>query len=198
MSGHSDDEASWFGGSDDATRATTEAAIRGALGAQRDRLTVLWLDVLSDEPWPADALPALRLAGDRLGRKRRRGISLTLDPRVDEDFEIAQALAPFTIGSTGMSDHGDHLWDVNDTGASTAWRLHPTEERAVRSAISDAGGRPDDLVTLSQHQLRRRELSYGVVGGTAPGTDRWRPPAAWRAYERTVRLRSGAGACGGL
>ncbi|WP_307815643.1 DUF1990 family protein [Myceligenerans indicum] len=101
------------------------------------------------------------------------------------------ALAPFSIGSTGISSCGEHIWDANDTGTNVAFALTPAEELAVRSAITAAGGVANGLKFLAEHHLNQRDPGYSVVGGTAPGAERWQPPDGWRAYERTVRLGSG-------
>ncbi|GAB4084007.1 hypothetical protein GCM10028784_06370 [Myceligenerans cantabricum] len=181
----------WFTVGDGAARATVEVAIRSALVAQRARLARIDVDIVSDHDWPASIHAAVRLAEERLTANRQRSISLTLDPCLDEDFDIVHALAPFSIGSTGISSRGEHIWGANDTGTSVAFVLTPTEEHAVRSAITAAGGVADDLLLLSEHHLSQRDLSYSVVGGTAPGAERWQPPDGWRAYERTVSLGSG-------
>ncbi|GAA1992128.1 hypothetical protein GCM10009718_32340 [Isoptericola halotolerans] len=186
-----DTGARWFCVGDGADRATTEAAIRGALVAARSRLASIEVDVLSDEAWPTDVREAVRLAERRLTAKRRASTSLALDPGLQEDLDIALALAPFSIACTGLSTRGAPIWNADDTGTSTAFALTPAEEHAVRSTIGRAGGDAGDLVTLAEHRLRRRELSYDVVGGTAPGSVKWRPPGGWRAHERTVRLGTG-------
>lgn len=187
-----DNGASWFVVDDDAARATVDAAIRGALHAQRDRLHTLHIDLVSDRDWPAEALDAVRRAERRLPASRRGGISLTLDPRLGEDFRIALDLAPVSIGGTGTSHDGAPIWDANDTGTSAAFALYPAEELAVRRSITDAGGDPAHLVRLESHRLAGRALTYDVVGATAPDAAHWQPPAGWRAYERTVHLGSGA------
>ncbi|WP_277208953.1 DUF1990 family protein [Isoptericola croceus] len=187
-----DDGARWFCVGDDVTRASAEAAIRGALVAQRDRLAEVHVDIISDCDWPADVRGTVRLAERRLAKNRRRSTSLTLDPRIDEDFDIALVLAPFTIGCDGYSGDGRLIWDVNDTGTSTAFALTPAEELAVRSAITKVGSGADGLMLLSEYHLGQRAFGYGVVGATAPDAEPWQPPDGWRAYERTVRLGSGS------
>lgn len=186
-----DHGARWFVLNDDAARATAEVAIRSALSAQRDRLVALHVDIASDDEWPADVRPAVALAERRLSANPHRDISLTLDPRVDEDFEIALTLAPFSISCTGTSLDGALTWDANDTGTSAAFSLTTAEELAVRFDILRAGGRHDDLIGLAEHHLGKRNLSYSVVGGTAPATEKWLPPDGWRAHERTVPIGSG-------
>ncbi|GAA1867107.1 DUF1990 domain-containing protein [Myceligenerans crystallogenes] len=44
---------------------------------------------------------------------------------------------------------------------------------------------------LSENDLSDRDISYAVVGATAPAAELWQSPEGWRAYERTVRLGSG-------
>lgn len=187
-----EDDARWFVVSDDAARSTVEATVRGALLAQRGRLARVYVDVGSDDEWPTEVHASVRAAERRLATNRHGDDSLTLDPRVDEDFDIALALAPFSIGCSGVSSRGELVWDVSDTGTSAAFTLTPAEVTAVRSAIARSGGRADDLVTLTEHRLCRRAFSYGVVGGTAPAVEPWQPPDGWRAYEHTVRLGTGA------
>ncbi|PRZ03240.1 uncharacterized protein (UPF0548 family) [Isoptericola sp. CG 20/1183] len=186
-----DTGARWLCVDDGAERVTVDAAIRGALMAQRSRLASVEIDVLSDEDWPPNVRVVVRLAESRLAARRRSGISLSLDPRVAEDFDIALALSPFSIGCTGLSARGTPIWNADDTGSSTAFALTSIEERTVRSAIARAGGDAGKLVTLEAHELRQRELSDGVGGGTTPGRDTWRPPSGWRVDERTVHLGSG-------
>jgi len=191
VTGTTSDDGRWFTVRGDAGRATTAAAARAALRAQRGRLDRVEIDVLSDEDWPEDARPAVRTAEQRLAAGRRRGICLPLDPRTDEDLDLALALAPFSIGGSAL-DHGGRLvWEANDTGTDASFRLTWAEEEVVRSAVVDAGGDPEALILLSVHHLARRKLGYDVVGATATAVARWDPPAGWRAYERTVPPGSG-------
>jgi uncharacterized protein (UPF0548 family) len=183
--------ARWFGMNDGAARASVETAIKSALIAQRDRLASVYVDIDSDQDWPASVGGAVQQAERRLAANRNSDVSLALDPRVDEDFEVALALAPFSISCTGISPQGKLIWGANDTGTSAAFALTPTEESAVRSAITNDGGNADDLTLLSVYHLGQRPLSYSVVGGTAPDAEPWLPPEGWRAYEHTVRLGVG-------
>ena len=161
----------WFVVRDGAPRATVEAAIRGALRAQRPRLDLVEIDVLSDDEWPPEARDAVRSAERRRAARRGSSPSVALDPHVDEDLDIALALAPFSIGGSGISTRGDLVWDANDTGTSAAFRLTPDEEAAVRSAVEHAGGRADDLILLSEQRLRRRVLTSAPAGATVPAAD---------------------------
>lgn len=187
-----DDGARWFCVDDDVTRASAKAAIRSALVAQRDRLAEVHVDILSERDWPTEVRGTVQLAERRLAANRRRSTSLTLDPRIDEDFDIALALAPFSIDCDGFSGDCKLIWDANDTGTSAAFALTPAEELAVRAAIVGAGGGAEDLMLLSEYHLGQRAFSYSLVGATAPDAEPWQPPDRWRAYERTVQLGSGA------
>ncbi|MEL7974655.1 DUF1990 domain-containing protein [Isoptericola sp. F-RaC21] len=182
----------WFVVRDHAPRATVEAAIQGALRAQRLRLALVEIDVFSDDEWPPGAQDAVREAERRLAARRGSSSAVALDPRDDEDLDIALALAPHSIGGSGISARGDLVWDVNDTGTSAAFRLTLGEADVVRSAIEHAGGCVDDLTPLAERRLRRRTLtSGGALGATAPAAEDWRPPEGWRAFERTVHLGVG-------
>jgi hypothetical protein len=44
---------------DDAPRAASIAVLRGTLHAVREALNSLDVDLVSDEPWPDDVLPAV-------------------------------------------------------------------------------------------------------------------------------------------
>ncbi|MFC8597203.1 DUF1990 family protein [Isoptericola sp. NPDC057191] len=188
-----DDDETWFTLADGADRSTVEATVRAALVAQRDRLDRVEIDIVSDDDWPVAVLDAVRAAEARLSALRSRGISLTLDPRRDADFGLALTLAPFSIGCSGYDDGGGGpVWSVNDTGTSATFRLTAAEASAVRRAVHGGGGDTERLIPVATYHLGRRDLSYDVVGGTAPSDERWRPPDGWRAHERTVRLGDGA------
>lgn len=183
--------STWFVVADEVPQEVVDAAIRAALVAQRERLGVIQIDICSDDEWPAEVLGAVAAAERRLRAKGSRSITLDLDPRSDDDFDIAVALAPVTVGGTGLGAEGRYIWDANDTGTSAAFDLTPAEERQVRAAVAAAGGAPEHLTTLSSHHLSRRALTYGPVGGTAPAAERWISPSGYRVYERTVRLGEG-------
>ena len=114
------------------------------------------MDLLSDSPWPSDvqwAVDALTRRVKRrwalfLGWHGRRGLTVNVDPRDENAFEEVVAIAPYSIGGTGLSTHGKAIWDGNDTGTSFAARLTPDEEEAVRRAIQAGGGDPGLLVSL--------------------------------------------------
>ncbi len=135
--------------------ATVVAAYRGSLTAQRHRLAHLDVDVVSDGPWPRDVQWAVEAARDRMEQRRRlrwlpsaARVTFRADVHDDDDFAIAVALAPYTIGGTGLSERGRIIWSGNDTGTSAVFRLTETEVVEVRSAISAGGGVATDLIAL--------------------------------------------------
>lgn len=148
----------WYTLADTADPATVRAAYRGALIAQRPRLRHVDVDLVSDGPWPDEVQGALR-RGTRLLEQRRRArlvrwlpkassITLRVDPRDDGAFAVAVALAPYTVGGTGLDARSRIVWSGNDTGTSAAFRLVGTELAQVRSAIASGGGDPGMLVPL--------------------------------------------------
>ena len=148
----------WFtirGGTD---LATVEAAHRAVLQIQRPRLQDVTVDLTSDAPWPEEVLWAVDEAGQRATRTRsllgrtwtRRTAYIDLNPANDRDFEIALALVPYTIGSTGLDHNQRMIWDANDAGTSAAFQLTTTEAGQVRSLIEEDGGDPANVVPLSR------------------------------------------------
>jgi hypothetical protein len=144
---------------DGATPVTVEAACRSALLVLRDRIVTLQVDVCSDEPWPPDAIEAVRALDElrlaRRGRLARRfgrdpSITLDLDPRDDRELGLAVAVAPYTICGSGLDERGRLLWDVNDTGTSVTFSLLPHELDTVRSHVERSGGRREEIVVLGE------------------------------------------------
>ena len=139
-----------------ADRATFAAAYRGSLIALRHRLTHLDIDVVSDEPWPDDVHYAVKAARQLMEQRRRlrfrtwsprtAGVTFRTDVHDDGDFAIAVALAPYTIGGTGLGERGQVIWSGNDTGTSAVFSLTETEVIDVRSSITAGGGVADDLI----------------------------------------------------
>jgi hypothetical protein len=147
----------WLTLADEATSDTVVPAYRAALVAQRHRLRLVSIDVLSDSPWPAEvqwAVDALagKIEARQVGLLRkhlRSGITIDVDPRDVATFEEVVAIAPYSIGGTGISVDGKAIWDGNDTGTSFAAKLTSEEEEAVRRAIAGGGGDPGLLVPLA-------------------------------------------------
>lgn len=148
----------WFTIRDGADRATVDVAHRAVLQIQRPRLEDITIDLTPDVPWPEEVRWAVDEAGQRATRTRsflgrswtRRTGYIDLHPADDRDFEIAMALVPYTIGSTGMDQDQRMIWDANDTGTSAAFQLTATEAEQVRSLIGAGGGDRSTLVPLGR------------------------------------------------
>lgn len=65
--------------------------------------------------------------------------TVALDLADDEDFGLALAIAPYTIGGTGLS-RGALIWDGNDTGTSATFDLTPGEQAEVLRYVAAHGG----------------------------------------------------------
>jgi len=151
----------WFTVAEHADRATVAAVYRGVLVAQRHRLADVMVDVVSDAPWPGEV--AWAVTELELRRRSRRSllrpwrmtepdISVELDPRVDEQFALAVAVAPYTLSGVGISDEQTMIWDVNDTGTSATFELEDRELKTVRAYVAANGGVVDDLVPFDRHR----------------------------------------------
>jgi len=146
----------WYTVRDGAAPASVAAVCRATLLAQRPRLDTIYVDVLSDEPWPDD----VRWAVDELSAlaaQQRRGdpTGAVLDPRVDRHVDLAAAVAPFTICAYGV-DHDDEegsVWSVDDTGTSCAFALRLAELAAVHRRLDALDVPRGDLVLF---EVRRR------------------------------------------
>ena len=157
----------WFTVADGADRAAINAVYRGALAAQRRRIEDFSVDVLSDSAWPSDVLWAVAELENRLAARRKsprpwllrwlpRDEGPTVDLRLDDDhdFALAMAVAPYSIGGTGISDHQKMIWDGNDTGTSGAFQLTDAEVDEVNQYLAAAGIDVAHLVPLRRHGNR--------------------------------------------
>lgn len=168
------DASRWFTVGDGATPTAIAAVYRGALAAQRPRIEDFSVDVLSDGPWPSEVLWAVAELEARLQERRTpsalellgahrnvrvrpwflrwlprdRGPTVDLMLADDHDFDLAMAIAPFTIGGTGISDSQTIIWDGNDTGTSGAFQLTEDEVDEVRRFLALAGVNESALVPL--------------------------------------------------
>jgi hypothetical protein len=128
------------------------------LPSQRPRLEEVTIDLTSDAPWPDEVRWAVDEAGQRAARTRslfgksrtRRAAHIDLDPADNRDFEIASALVPYTIGSTGLDHQQRMIWDANDAGTSAAFQLTANEADRVRALIEENGGDRETLMPLSR------------------------------------------------
>jgi hypothetical protein len=138
----------------DAPAGAVAAAYRGALTAMRSRITDFSLDLISDRTWPADVEWAVEaLTPRRPPRtsilpwvKREPSINIDLDLRKDEDFQLAVALAPYTINGDGRADDNRIIYSGNDTGTSAYFELTETEHQTTVQFMTEAGASPDWLI----------------------------------------------------
>ncbi len=139
-----------------ADRNTVIAACRGSLTVQRPRIDNFTIDVLSGDPWPAEVETAVAALRQRLEQRRTRSFlrlfalgadTVELDLEVDEDFALAAAIAPFTIGGSGISN-GAIIWDCNDTGTSVAFNLTEDEHTQLMRYIAVHRGDLQALIAL--------------------------------------------------
>ncbi|WP_353952210.1 hypothetical protein V6K52_01840 [Knoellia sp. S7-12] len=134
------------------------ATHRGVLKVQRPRLADLTIDLTSDAPWPADVQWAVDEGRQRATRTRtflgrswtRQADSIDLNPADAHEFEIAMALVPYTIGSTGIDHEQRMVWDANDTGTSATFQLSASEEEQVRTFVEQSGCDPAALVPFGR------------------------------------------------
>ena len=114
-------------------------AHRILLCAVRPALDLIYMDALSDLPWPADvsgelnALRALSIEQRQTDRDDSQ-VRIRLDPRSDEQFSIALALARYSIGVEGYS-LGRQIFSENDTGTGLWADLSPDQYRALEGLV---------------------------------------------------------------
>jgi hypothetical protein len=134
-------------------------AHRILLRAVRPALDELYVDAISDLPWPAEVsaeLNALRALGIEQ-RETDRGdpqMAIRLDPRSDEQFGIALALAPYSIGVDGYS-LGRIKFSAHDTGTGLWADLSPDQYRALEGLLA-AGESIDSLFEVRVPKNRWR------------------------------------------
>jgi hypothetical protein len=119
----------------------------------RSALDLIYIDAISDLPWPAEVsgeLNALRTVGmeqretDRADPQMR----IRLDPRSDEQFSIALALARYSIGVEGYS-LGRQIFSANDTGTGLWADLSPDQYRALEGLV----GRGESMDSLFEERV---------------------------------------------
>ena len=120
---------------DDASASDGQAFVDSAIAALRPSITRMWIDALSDRPWHGEAAAA---AADlqRLGGDQTTGIDL--DPDSEDQLRLLQGLALHTIHAEAWSD-GQLVFSANDTGSAVLVNVGPTEEEALRAALSEVG-----------------------------------------------------------
>lgn len=151
----------WYTVADGAEWPAASAVYRATLTAQRRRIEDFSVDVLSVSDWPNEVLWAVTELEKRLAARREeprswllrwlpRDLGSTVDLRLedDHDFALALAVAPFSIGGTGISVDQTMIWDGNDTGTSGAFHLTDAEVDEVRRHLAAAGVDAAHLIPL--------------------------------------------------
>ncbi len=70
-------------------------------------------------------------------------ITIDLDPRKDDDFQLAVALVPHTIDGTGIAYDNRIIYSGNDTGTSAYFELTEDEHQRTVPFMTAAGVSPD-------------------------------------------------------
>jgi hypothetical protein len=135
-------------------------AHRILLCAVRPALDEVYVDAISDLPWPADVsgeLNALRALGIEQ-REAGRGdpqMGICLDPRSDEQFSIALALARYSIGVDGYS-LGRLIFSAHDTGTGLWADLSPDQYRALEELV----GRGEPVDSLFEVRIPKNRWAW--------------------------------------
>jgi hypothetical protein len=109
--------------------------VESALAVLRPTITSVWMDALSDRSWPdhvAGAVADLQ----RLGGGRTTGIDL--DPQNEDHLRLLEALALHAMHAEAWSER-QLVFSANDTGSAVVTSVSPTEEEALRAALSAVG-----------------------------------------------------------
>ncbi len=114
--------------------------------AVRGRLADFCLGLVPDASWPPDVQWAVEtLTPRRPPRtsilpwvKYQPSITIDLDPRKDDDFQLAVALVPYTIDGAGIADDRI-IYSGNDTGTSACFELTEDEHQTTAQFMTAAG-----------------------------------------------------------
>lgn len=148
---------SWFTIDDTADPRGVACISRAALSVLRREFTYFGIDAASDAAWPDDVMLGAEYLDERRHTTKRRllgfiplqpSITVNLDLKVSEDFTVAMATVPFTIGCTGLNERGQIIYSIGDTGTAASFALTPSQARAVRDEIRSFGGNPDLLIPM--------------------------------------------------
>jgi hypothetical protein len=141
---------------------------RVLLCAVRPALDELYADTISDCPWPPEvsdelnALRALAIEQREIGRAVPQ-LGIRLDPRSDEQFSIALALAPYSIGVEGYS-RGKLIFGASDTGTALWADLSPDQYRALEELV----GRGESIDALFEERVPKKRWRWAWFGKSRP------------------------------
>jgi hypothetical protein len=139
-------------------------AHRILLRAVRPALDLIYIDAISDSPWPAEVsgeLNALRALGIEQ-REQERGdpqMAIRLDPRSDEQFGIVLALARYSIGVEGYS-LDRQIFSASDTGAGVWADLSPDQYRALEELV----GPGESIDSLFEERVPKNRWRWAWFG----------------------------------
>jgi hypothetical protein len=139
-------------------------AHRILLCAVRPALDLIYIDAISDCPWPADVsgeLNALRALGIEQRETDRDApqVRIRLEPRSDKQFSIALALARYSIGVEGYS-LGRQIFSASDTGTSVWADLSPDQYRALERLV----GRGESIDSLFEVRVPKNRWRWAWFG----------------------------------
>ncbi|GAA2758434.1 hypothetical protein [Actinopolymorpha rutila] len=139
---------------DGADEVAVIAAHEEGLRVLRGVLRRVWVDVISDLPWPVQVQGAVRALGQLAERRHCGQIDIEVDVDDDEQFELVVAVSPFTIALEGWSEADEEIYSASDTGCGLWLALTPAEEAEFRRRLTECGAEPDAVI--SQPPRRRR------------------------------------------
>jgi hypothetical protein len=149
---------------DDLPDEAVGRAHRILLCAVRPALDLIYIDAISDRPWPTEVsgeLNALRTLGMEQRETDRDDpqMGIRLDPRSDEQFSIALALARYSIGVEGYS-LGRQIFSAHDTGTSLWADLSPDQYRALEGLV----GRGESIDSLFEVRVPKNRWRWAWFG----------------------------------
>jgi hypothetical protein len=144
-----------------------EAVVRAhhiLLRAVRPALDLIYIDMISDLPWPTDVsreLNALRTLGTEQRETDRDDpqVGIRLDPRSDEQFSIALALAPYSISVEGYS-LGRQIFSASDTGTGLWADLSSDQYRFLETLV----GRGESIDSLFEVRVPKHRWRWARFG----------------------------------
>ncbi|NYH93290.1 hypothetical protein [Actinopolymorpha rutila] len=139
---------------DDADEVAVIAAHEEGLRVLRGALRRVWVDVITDLPWPAQVQGAVRALGQLAERRHCGQVDIEVDVDDDEQFELVVAVSPFTIGVEGRSETDEEIYSASDNGRGLWLALTPAEEADFRRRLTERGAEPN-AVTYQPPRRRR-------------------------------------------
>ncbi|SDR70356.1 hypothetical protein SAMN04489717_0159 [Actinopolymorpha singaporensis] len=135
-----------FALADDADEATAIAAHQEGLRVVRGALRRVWIDAISDSPWPEQAQVALRALLDLAELHHTSDTGIELDVSDDDQFDLVVALSPFTISAEGWAESDEQIYSASDTGTGLWMALTPREHSEVRERLLTRGADPNAII----------------------------------------------------